>query len=48
MTYQESFPQVEKWEVAASTMDVYQSIHRGWVKTTGKVIWLQTSEGACT
>ena len=34
-----------KWEVAVYTMDVYQSIHQGWVKTTGKVIWLQTLEG---
>ena len=37
-----------KWEVAAWTVDVYWSIHLGWVKTTGKVIWLQTLEGICT
>ena len=24
------------------------SIHRGWVKTTGKVIWLPNSRGTCT
>ena len=38
-------PGVEKWEVAAWIMDVYRSIHQRWVKTTGKVIWLQTSGG---
>ena len=30
-----SFPGVDKWKVAASTVDTYQSIHRRWVKTTG-------------
>ena len=40
MTYQQGFPGVEKWEVAAYTMDIYWSTHLGWVKTTGKVIWL--------
>ena len=34
-----------QWEFAAYTMDIYQSVHQGWVKTTGDVIWLQTSEG---
>ena len=29
-------------------MDIYQSVHWGWVKTTGKVIWLQTLEGTHT
>ena len=23
-------------------MDIYQSIHRGWMNTTGNVLWLQT------
>ena len=41
-------PGWEKWEVAASAMDVYQSIHWEWVKTSGNVMWLQTSEGTCT
>ena len=41
-------PWVEKWEVVAYTMDVSWSIHQGWVKTTGKVIWLQTLEGTHT
>ena len=44
-TYQKSFPGVEIWEVAAWIMDVYQSVHQGWVKTTGKVSWLQTFGG---
>ena len=35
----------KKWEVAAWTMDVYWSVHWGWVKTTGNMIWLQTLEG---
>ena len=35
-------------EVAAWIVDIYQSIHWGWVKTTGKVIWLQTSRGTPT
>ena len=26
-------------------MDIYWSIHWGWVKTTGNVMWLQTLEG---
>ena len=30
---------------AAWIMDIYWSIHWRWVKTTGKVIWLQTSRG---
>ena len=34
-----------KWEVATSAMDIYQSIHQGWVKTSGNVMWLLTSEG---
>ena len=38
----------KKWEVAAWIVDIYWSIHWGWVKTTGKVIWLQTLEGTCT
>ena len=37
-----------KWEFAASTMDIYQSIHQGQVKTSGNVMWLQTLEGTCT
>ena len=35
----------KKWEVVAWIMDVYWSIHWGWVKITGKVIWLQNLEG---
>ena len=38
MTYHKSFPGVEKWEVAAWIMDIYQSIHRRQVKTTGKSV----------
>ena len=38
---------VEKQEVAASAMDIYWSIHWGWVKTTGSVMWLQVLEGTC-
>ena len=45
MTYQSSFPGVEKWEVAAYTVDIYRNIHQGWVKTTGNVTWMQTLEG---
>ena len=40
-------PWVEKQEVAAWIMDIYWIIHQRWVKTTGKVIWLQTSRGTC-
>ena len=29
-------------------VDIYQSIHQGWVKTSGNVMWLQTSEGTHT
>ena len=45
MTYQKSFPGVEKQEVVAWTMDIYWSVNQRWVKTTGKVFRLQTSEG---
>ena len=48
MTYQKSFPGVEKWEVVAWIMDIYWSVHRRWVKTTGKVFWLQTFGVTCT
>ena len=47
MTYQKSFPGVEKWEVAAWIVDVYRSIQQRQVKTTGKVFWLQTFGGTC-
>ena len=29
-------------------MDIYWSIHRGWMKTSGNMMWLQTLEGTCT
>ena len=45
MTYQQSFPGVDEWEVMTSAMDIHQSIHQRWVKTLGKVMWLWTSEG---
>ena len=45
MTYQKSFPGMEKWEVAAWIMDIYWSVHQRRVKTTGKVFWLQTFGG---
>ena len=35
----------KKWEVVAPAMDVYWSVHRACVKTTGNVMWLQTLEG---
>ena len=38
-------PGVEKWEVLTSAVDIYQSIHQGWVKTSGNMMWLHTSEG---
>ena len=41
-------PGVDKWEVTTSAVDIYWSIHRKWVKTSGKVMWLQTSEGTHT
>ena len=44
MTYQKSFPGVEIWKVVAWIVDIYQSIHRGWVKTTGKVFGCRPSE----
>ena len=47
MTYQKSFPGVEKWEVVAWIMDAYWSVHRRQVKTTGKVIWQLNSRGTC-
>ena len=31
---------VEKQEVMTSTMDIYWSVHRRWVKTLGNVMWL--------
>ena len=48
MTYQQSFPKVDKWEVTTSAMDVHWSIHRTQVNTLGNVMWLQTPEGTCT
>ena len=44
MTYQKSFPRVDKWEVTTSAEDIHQSIHRRWVKTLGKVMWPWTLE----
>ena len=41
-------PWGRKQEVVAWIIDIYQSIHWRWVKTTGKVIWLWTSEGTHT
>ena len=43
-----AFLGVEKQEVATSAMDIYYSIHWGQVKTSGNVMWLQTSEGTRT
>ena len=37
-----------KWEVVTSAMDIYQSVHQGQVKTSGNVMWLQTSKGTHT
>ena len=48
MTYQQDFPGVDQEEVTAFTMDVCCSIHQGWVKTLGNVMWQWTSEGTCT
>ena len=45
MTYQQDFPGVDQEEVMASTVDIYQSIHQGWVKTLGNMMWPWTSEG---
>ena len=47
MTYQQSFPRIDKWEVMTSAMDIHWSIQKRWVKTLGNVVWLQTSEGTC-
>ena len=30
-----------------STVDIYQSIHWRWVKTSGNMMWLQTPKGTC-
>ena len=45
MTYQQSFPGVDKQEVMTSAMDIHWSVHKRWVKTLGNVMWLQTSVG---
>ena len=47
MTYQQSFPGVDKWEVTTSAVDIHWSVHKRLVKTLGNMMWLQTSEGTC-
>ena len=37
MPDQQDFPGVNQWEVMNSTMDIHQSIHWWWVKTSGIV-----------